>query len=225
MLFQFMLTKFSKSERFSCLQKVDHVTNYCKRPISPIFPANQEEVMSSSMEKQTVALSGSAGNQWNEMDWKTQTNEFYIIKGRQKFAGKRFSLSGVSNQLNKDYFKGQFMVFLKVITKPALKDRPLSGARLLPLFSLRASSPFGGYRKNYSRLLDMRWLQPSHIQVTHIHTASYPYSYHPSSQLISTRGTIVKEMRKLEEQWASDPVFPAQFPVMFDGIIVEIVIP
>ena len=33
------------------------------------------------------------------MDWKTQTNEFYIIKGRQKFAGKRFSLSGVSNQL------------------------------------------------------------------------------------------------------------------------------
>ena len=217
MLFQFMLPKLSKSERFSCLQKVDHVTNYCKRPISPIFPANQEEVMSSSMEKQTVALSGSAGNQWNEMDWKTQTNEFYIIKGRQKFAGKRFSLSGVSNQLNKDYFKGQFMVFLKVITKPALKDRPL--------FSPRANTPFGGYRKNYSRLLDMRWLQPSHIQATHIHTASYPYSYHPSSQLISTRGTIVKEMRKLEEQWASDPVFPAQFPVMFDGIIVEIVIP
>ena len=33
------------------------------------------------------------------MDWKTQTNEFYIIKGRQKFAGKRFSLSDVSNQL------------------------------------------------------------------------------------------------------------------------------
>ena len=151
------------------------------------------------------------------MDWKTQTNEFYIIKGRQKFAGKRFSLSGVSNQLNKDYFTGQFMVFLKVITKPALKDRPL--------FSLRANTPFGGYRKNYSRLLDMRWLQPSHIQATHIHTASYPYSYHPSSQLISTRGTIAKEMRKLEEQWASDPVFPAQFPVMFDGIIVEIVIP
>lgn len=100
------------------------------------IPANQEEVMSSSMEKQTVALSGSAGNQWNEMDWKTQTNEFYIIKGRQKFAGKRFSLSGVSNQLNKDYFKGQFMVFLKVITKPALKDRQL--------FSLRANTPFGG---------------------------------------------------------------------------------
>ena len=217
MLFQFMLPKLSKSERFSCLQKVDHVTNYCKRPISLIFPANQEEVMSSSMEKQTVALSGSAGNQWNEMDWKTQTNEFYIIKGRQKFAGKRFSLCGVSNQLNKDYFTGQFMVFLKVITKPALKDRPL--------FSPRASTPFGGYRKNYSRLLDMRWLQPSHIQATHIHTASYPYSYHPSSQLISTRGTIAKEMRKLEEQWASDPVFPAQFPVRFDGIIVEIVIP
>ena len=150
MLFQFMLTKFSKSERFSSLQKVDDVTNYCKRPISLIFPANQEEVMSSSMEKQTVALSGSAGNQWNEMDWKTQTNEFYIIKGRQKFSGKRFSLSGVSNQLNKDYFTGQFMVFLKVITKPALKDRPL--------FRLRASSPFGGYRKTYSHLLEMRWL-------------------------------------------------------------------
>ena len=114
------------------------------------IPANQEEVMSSSMEKQTVALSGSAGNQWNEMDWKTQTNEFYIIKGRQKFVGKRFSLSGVSNQLNQDYFKGQFMVFLKVITKPALKDRPL--------FSLRANTPFGGYRNNYSRLFNVRWL-------------------------------------------------------------------
>ena len=33
-----------------------------------------------------------------------------------------------------------------------------------PLFSLRASPPFGGYRKNYSCLLDMRWLQPTHIQ-------------------------------------------------------------
>ena len=49
-----MPTKFSKSELFSFLQKVDHVTNYCKRPISLIFPANQEEVMSRSMEKQTV---------------------------------------------------------------------------------------------------------------------------------------------------------------------------
>ena len=29
MLFQFLLTKFSKSELFSCLQKVDQVTNYC----------------------------------------------------------------------------------------------------------------------------------------------------------------------------------------------------
>ena len=86
----------------------------------------------------------------------------------------------VSSHLNKDYFTGQFMVFLKVITKPALKDGPL--------FSVRANTPFGGYRKNYSRLLDMRWLQPTHIQATHIHTASYPYSYHPSSQLISTRG-------------------------------------
>ena len=33
MLFQFLLSKVSKSELFSCLQKVDHVTNYCKRPI------------------------------------------------------------------------------------------------------------------------------------------------------------------------------------------------
>ena len=32
MLFQFQLAKSSKSEGFSCLQKVDHVTNYCKRP-------------------------------------------------------------------------------------------------------------------------------------------------------------------------------------------------
>ena len=32
MLFQFLLTKFSKSELFSCLQKVVHMTNYCKRP-------------------------------------------------------------------------------------------------------------------------------------------------------------------------------------------------
>ena len=32
MLFQFLLTKLSISELFSCSQKVDHVTNYCKRP-------------------------------------------------------------------------------------------------------------------------------------------------------------------------------------------------
>ena len=32
MLFQFLLTKFSKSKVFSCLQRVDHVTNYCQRP-------------------------------------------------------------------------------------------------------------------------------------------------------------------------------------------------
>ena len=37
MLFQFTLTKFSKIGLFSCLQKDDHVTNYCKRPISLIF--------------------------------------------------------------------------------------------------------------------------------------------------------------------------------------------
>ena len=32
MLFQFLLTKLSISGLFSCSQKVDHVTNYCKRP-------------------------------------------------------------------------------------------------------------------------------------------------------------------------------------------------
>ena len=31
MLFQLLLTNFSKSELFSCLQKVDYVTNYCKK--------------------------------------------------------------------------------------------------------------------------------------------------------------------------------------------------
>ena len=31
MLFQFLLTKFSKRKLFSCLQKVDLVTNYCKK--------------------------------------------------------------------------------------------------------------------------------------------------------------------------------------------------
>ena len=32
-LFQLLLTKFSKSEGFASLQKDDHVTNYCKRAI------------------------------------------------------------------------------------------------------------------------------------------------------------------------------------------------
>ena len=31
MLFQFLFTKFSNYELFSCLKKVDHVTNYCKK--------------------------------------------------------------------------------------------------------------------------------------------------------------------------------------------------
>ena len=31
MLLQFLLTKFSKSEPVSCLHKVNHVTNYCKK--------------------------------------------------------------------------------------------------------------------------------------------------------------------------------------------------
>ena len=33
MLFQFLLTNVFKSELFSFLQKVDRVTNYCKKPI------------------------------------------------------------------------------------------------------------------------------------------------------------------------------------------------
>ena len=33
MLFQFLLTNVFKSELFSFLQKVDHVTNYCEKPI------------------------------------------------------------------------------------------------------------------------------------------------------------------------------------------------
>ena len=34
MLFQLVLTKFFKSELFSCLPKVDHVIKSCKEPIS-----------------------------------------------------------------------------------------------------------------------------------------------------------------------------------------------
>ena len=33
MLFQLVLIKFFKSELFSCLPKVDHVINSCKRPV------------------------------------------------------------------------------------------------------------------------------------------------------------------------------------------------
>lgn len=33
LLFQFLLIKFSKSKLFSCIQKVDQMTNYCKRPL------------------------------------------------------------------------------------------------------------------------------------------------------------------------------------------------
>ena len=35
MLFQLVLTKFFKSELFSCLPKVDHVIKSCKEPIIP----------------------------------------------------------------------------------------------------------------------------------------------------------------------------------------------
>ena len=34
MLFQLVLTKFFKSELFSCLPKVDHVIDLCKRPMN-----------------------------------------------------------------------------------------------------------------------------------------------------------------------------------------------
>ena len=38
MLFQLVLTKFFKSELFSCLPKVDHVIKSCKEPIGqPCF--------------------------------------------------------------------------------------------------------------------------------------------------------------------------------------------
>ena len=41
MFFQFVQTKFFKSKLFSCLPKVDHVINSCKRPI---FTAWTDEV-------------------------------------------------------------------------------------------------------------------------------------------------------------------------------------
>ena len=40
MLFQFVLTKFFKSEMFSCLQKVHHVIKSSKEPIVLSFPTN-----------------------------------------------------------------------------------------------------------------------------------------------------------------------------------------
>ena len=33
MLFQLVVTKFFKSEQFSCLRKIDHVIKSCKEPI------------------------------------------------------------------------------------------------------------------------------------------------------------------------------------------------
>ena len=36
-LFKLKLTKFSKSKLFSCLHKIDHVTNYYKSPIAKII--------------------------------------------------------------------------------------------------------------------------------------------------------------------------------------------
>ena len=44
MLFHFVPTKCSKSELFSGLQKVDHVTNYCKRPIRDRHFQKEKEV-------------------------------------------------------------------------------------------------------------------------------------------------------------------------------------
>ena len=43
MLFQLKLTKFSKSELFSCLNKIDHVTNYYKRPIAKIISRDMRD--------------------------------------------------------------------------------------------------------------------------------------------------------------------------------------
>ena len=37
MLFQLVLTKFFKSDLFSCLPKVDHVIKSCKEPIPLLF--------------------------------------------------------------------------------------------------------------------------------------------------------------------------------------------
>ena len=42
MLFQFLLTKFSNSEPASCLHKVDHVTNYCKKKKKGLLRGNQQ---------------------------------------------------------------------------------------------------------------------------------------------------------------------------------------
>ena len=177
MLFQFMLPKLSKSERFSCLQKVDHVTNYCKRPISLIFPANQEEVMSSSMEKQTVALSGSAGNQWNEMDWKTQTNEFYIIKGRQNSQGS----DSVSVVFQISLIRIILRVNLWFSWRPSLNqhwkiDRCLARERALHLGDIVKTTRACWIWDDYSHLISRQLIstQP-HIHTHIIHPAnSYP---------------------------------------------------
>ena len=40
MLFQLELTKFFKSELFSCLPKVDHVIKSCKEPINTLYHLN-----------------------------------------------------------------------------------------------------------------------------------------------------------------------------------------
>ena len=40
MLFQLVLTKFFKSELFSCLPKVDHVIKSCKEPINTLYHLN-----------------------------------------------------------------------------------------------------------------------------------------------------------------------------------------
>ena len=41
MLFQLVLTKFFESELFSCLRKVAHVINLCKRPLERFHSRDQ----------------------------------------------------------------------------------------------------------------------------------------------------------------------------------------
>ena len=64
MLFQLLLTNFSKSELFSCSQKIDHVTNYCKRPVQVYLVISSEKrVVPYSLELPQVDLHKVYGEQ------------------------------------------------------------------------------------------------------------------------------------------------------------------
>ena len=56
MLFQLLLTNFSKSELSSCLQKVDHMTNYCKGLFS-LFLVTVPEVFAKPNSAQSLSSS------------------------------------------------------------------------------------------------------------------------------------------------------------------------